>query len=521
MNNNITLITTAMVFYSFFVLPINSLAQAGQLDLGFGIGGKVTTSFGNLGDLANSVAIQSDGKIVVTGHSFLSGVNYAIALTRYNPNGSLDTTFDVDGKVTTSIGTLGQDLGLSTAIQSDGKILVGGSSRGAINNDDFALIRYNSNGSLDTSFDNDGKVTTSIGIYHEIGRSIAIQTDGKIIIAGESLNTTGYDFALVRYNTNGSLDTTFDTDGKVTTSFGNFHDNPSAITIQSDGKILVAGGSNNGNDFFAIARYNIDGSLDTTFDIDGKITTAIGLGNAYATSIAIQSNGKIVVAGSSHNSINYDFALVRYNIDGSLDTTFSNDGMVTTALGSSQDVISAVSIQPDGKIVAAGFSASSHYDFALARYNPNGSLDTTFDIDGKVKTDFGNKNDHGYSVALQNDGKIVLAGSSNDSSNQFVFALARYNNSITLSADEFNWQEPEIHIYPNPFSNATTFHLTNNLKHACLTVYNLFGKQVKQIKNLSGLKITLNRDNLTSGLYSTLLSQDNKIISRNMLVITD
>ena len=156
----------------------------------------------------------------------------------------------------------------------------------------------------------------------------------------------------------GQLDLGFGIGGKVTTSFGNFHDNPSAITIQSDGKILVAGGSNNGNDFFAIARYNIDGSLDTTFDIDGKITTAIGLGNAYATSIAIQSNGKIVVAGSSHNSINYDFALVRYNIDGSLDTTFSNDGMVTTALGSSQDVISAVSIQPDGKIVAAGFSAS-------------------------------------------------------------------------------------------------------------------------------------------------------------------
>jgi len=168
-------------------------------------------------------------------------------------------------------------------------------------------------GSLDTTFNTTGKVTTAIGAINDSALAVAIQSDGKIVAAGYSYNGANYDFALVRYNTDGSLDTTFNTTGKVTTAIGASNDSAYVIAIQSDGKIVAAGYSDNGaNDDFALVRYNTDGSLDTTFNTTGKVTTAIGASNDYAYAVAIQSDGKIVAAGYSYNGANDDFALVRY-----------------------------------------------------------------------------------------------------------------------------------------------------------------------------------------------------------------
>ena len=254
--------------------------MAGDLDTTFDGDGKVTTDFatmefGGALDRAYGVAIQSDGKILVAGHSFTgNGEQYNFALTRYNANGSLDTTFDGDGKVTTDFGG-GDDTAHSVAIQSDGKIVVAGSSgiRGTFDSDDFALTRYNANGSLDTTFDGDGKVTTDFGKnLDDHGYSVAIQSDGKIVVAGESKHVRGgYDFALARYNANGSLNTSFDGDGKVTTTIGihNFGANYGAfgVAIQSDGKIVVAG---DGPDDFALTRYN---ASDAPTDINLSLTS--------------------------------------------------------------------------------------------------------------------------------------------------------------------------------------------------------------------------------------------------------
>ena len=218
----------------------------------------------------------------------------------------------------------------------------------------------NANGSLDTSFDTEGKVTTALGSAGNGAQSVAIQSDGKIVVAGSSNDNdvSGDDFALARYNTDGSLDTSFDTDGKVTTAIGSSNDRAYSVAIQSNGKIVVAGNSSNGgfNTVFALARYNTDGSLDTSFDTDGKITTAIGSATDTAYSVAIQSDGKIVAAGYSYNGSNNDFALARYNTDGSLDTSFDTDGKITTAIGLEADLAQSVAIQSDGKIVAAGSS---------------------------------------------------------------------------------------------------------------------------------------------------------------------
>ena len=423
--------------------------MAGDLDITFDGDGKVTTDFattdfGGALDRAYSTVIQSDGRIVVAGKSFTgNGEQYNFALTRYNSNGSLDTSFDGDGKVTTDFGG-GDDAAFSATIQSDGKIVVAGESYNGSKRFDFAIIRYNSNGSLDTTFDGDGKVTTDFGgTSDDRAYSVAIQGDGKIVVAGYSKS----DFALTRYNSNGSLDTTFDGDGKVTTSVGSsfFTDIENSVAIQSDGKIVVAGFSTKGSNLdFALARYNSNGSLDTTFDGDGKVTTGFGSStNDVAHSVAIQSDGKIVVAGFSETSGIFDskdFALTRYNSNGSLDSTFDGDGKVTTDFGRNlDDRANSVAIQSDGKIVVAGESKNvrSGYDFALTRYNSNGSLDTTFDGDGKVTTAVGlfnyGANYGALSVAIQSDGKIVAAGDGPGD-----FALARYNVSdaptdITLS----------------------------------------------------------------------------------------
>jgi uncharacterized delta-60 repeat protein len=243
----------------------------------------------------------------------------------YSQPGSLDLSFGSNGKVVTAIGS-GYDYGYSAAIQSDGKIVVAGYRYNG-SNDDFALVRYNADGSLDNTFDSDGKVTTAIGSGSEEGFSVAIQIDGKIVVAGYSYNGLNHDFALVRYNADGSPDNTFDSDGKVTTAIGSGNDIAYSVAIQSDGKIVVAGESPNGSDDdFALVRYNTDGSLDNTFDSDGKVTTAIGSSTDDGQSVAIQSDGKILVAGYSYNGSNGDFALVRYNADGSLDNTFDSDG---------------------------------------------------------------------------------------------------------------------------------------------------------------------------------------------------
>src|SRR3990167_10464207 len=294
-------------FYILFLTVLSIFSASGELDTTFGTGGIVTTIIGSgsfKSDVAYSVAIQSDGKIVVTGSSYNGGNDFA--LVRYNTNGSLDT------KVTTS-NDFSADVAYSVAIQSDGKIVVAGSSDNNGSNNDFALVRYNTNGSLDTTFNSTGIVTTAIGSNTDVANSVAIQSDGKIVVAGYSYNGSNNDFALVRYNTDGSLDTTFNSTGIVTTAIGSSTDAANSVAIQSDGKIVVAGYSNNGSDYdFALVRYNTDGSLDTTFNSTGIVTTAIVSSSDYANSVAIQSDGKIVVAGYSWNGTSNVFAVARY-----------------------------------------------------------------------------------------------------------------------------------------------------------------------------------------------------------------
>jgi uncharacterized delta-60 repeat protein len=423
-------------------LPGAAVAAPGALDLTFGSGGVVTTDFGG-SDSAEAVAIQSDGKIVAVGGTF-SFPSGDFALARYNADGSLDASFGPGGKVTTDFG--GFDAASAAVIQPDGRIVAAGRSGSG----DFALARYNADGSLDPTFGSGGKVTTDFGGF-DAAFGVALQADGKIVAAGQG--GPGGGFAFARYNTDGSLDPSFGSGGEVTTHFTSGVEVVIAVAIQLDGKIVVTGQTFAGGfQQFALARYNADGSLDASFGSGGIVATNFGFDSAFGGALAIQSNGKIVAAGRAGT----DFLLARYNGDGNLDATFGSGGIVTTDFGGAFfDAAFGVALQSNGKIVAAGGTFNGFVgpsaDFALARYNPDGSLDASFGSGGKLTTDFGGF-DVARSVALQSDGKIVAAGTGGSGSD---FALARYLGDTSVITVSVDIEPGEFPNAINPGSNGT------------------------------------------------------------------
>jgi uncharacterized delta-60 repeat protein len=438
---------------------------AGDLDPAFGNGGIQTTDFFGYEDGANGVAIQTDGKVVLVGYA-QHGIDSStsdFAITRYNQDGSLDQQFGSGGKQATDF--FGHyDQANALAIQSDGKIVVVGFTNHSADSAtlDFALARYNPDGSLDQSFGSGGKQTTDFFGNWDSAYKVAIQSDGKILVAGLALHSGDFssaDFALARYNPNGTLDQGFGAGGKQTTDFLGNADAAQGIIVQPDGKIVAAGYARSGNDSntdnFALARYNPDGSLDQSFGAGGKQITDFFGNQDVASGLAIQSDGKVVAAGYARHgtdSSTSDFALARYNQDGTLDQSFGTGGRQTTDFFGHSDQANDMAIQPDGKILLAGFTYQavdpSTCNFALARYNQDGSLDQNFGSGGKQATDFFGNLDGADSVAIQPDGKIVAAGFAQHTSdyNTGDVAVARYSASTAA---------PDFSISFNPASVST------------------------------------------------------------------
>ncbi len=494
--NTLLCIKQSLVCFMFFVTY--SYSQDGSLDVSFDSDGKVTTDFGNL-DFGYSTAIQNDGKIIVVGSS---GDSFALA--RYNSNGSLDTSFDGDGKTTVNFGT-NEDFGQSVVIQNDQKIIVAGTTTIVGLNTDFALALFNSDGSLDNTFGSGGKVTTSIG-GEDQAYQVVLQSDGKIVVVGTSSLASDYGYSLARYNSDGTLDTSFDVDGKIILDLA-FDINRDAFTIalQTDGKIVI-GGVSDGD--FALLRLNSNGSLDTNFDSDGKVTTDVVTGNTdVIRAISIQNDGKIVVTGSTFDTNSVaDLVLARYTTNGSLDSSFGNSGKVVANFEGSEEGTSVV-LQNDGKIVVTGIIDS---DFILLRYNSNGIIDATFDTDGKVITNFGGL-DAAIAVKLQSNSKIVVAGFSNDD-----FAVARYTNG-TLSTPDFATLNNEITIYPNPFINSTTINTQQVMNNASLKMYNSIGQCIKEIHSIYGNSVEIYVENAASEIYFISIENEGKTTTQKII----
>jgi uncharacterized delta-60 repeat protein len=399
-------------------------AADGDLDPTFGTDGKVVTDFNNSTDWLSRIAVQPDGKIVAIGDTHPS---HRGALARYNPDGTLDATFGDGGKVITVASARESASGL--LLLPDGKIMISGSIGFPTEFDtSFALLRFNSDGSVDPTFGNGGTVMTNINNDYDAAYALALQADGKIVAAGKrgiQFNPTEQrkgNVALARYNPDGSLDTTFGNGGKVVNDFGQGLESYAIdVVIQPDGRIIIAGESAYA---FLVARYDSNGTLDTTFGNGGF--REINFGNLswdHGRDLLLQADGKIIVVGIAEINSPYDsFAVARFNPDGSLDQSFGNGGKVVMV---DEGDLEAGVLQSDGKLIVLGDNSAS---FKLLRFNGDGSLDSSFGSEGIVTTTFGGSAAAGSNVVIQADGKLVAGGltSSDIYFNHSDFALARY-----------------------------------------------------------------------------------------------
>lgn len=418
------------------VLTVTVGGEPGVVDTSFN-GGKQLVSVAEGEDYAKAMAVQADGKVITVGRTTTNAGGTDIAVTRHLRDGTLDASFGNAGMVVTAIAAArGADEAYAVAVQADGKIVVAGSTATTGTDLDFALVRYNADGSLDADFGTGGKVVTSFGNSTDRIYAIAIQGDGRIVVAGESdrgTTTTGIDFALARYNPDGSLDAGFGTAGKVTTPIRaqSARDSAYAIVLQTVGgetRIVAVGGE---GDFIA-ARYTAAGALDNSFGTAGKIAgvfvnSTIGAANA----VTLTPDNKLVVAGH----IQHDFALARLNTDGTLDAGFGTAGKVITPVTTTNwDEATAIVRQADGKLLVGGWAYegnSSSGNFAVLRYSADGALDAGFGTGGMVVTPVatGTQSDSGRALVLQADERIptvrvLQAGEASDGG--FKFGLLRY-----------------------------------------------------------------------------------------------
>ncbi|HKA17046.1 MAG TPA: hypothetical protein VKN18_01910 [Blastocatellia bacterium] len=421
---------------------ISGPATATGLDPAFGLAGKVITDFGFDRDAqALAIAIQSDGRIVAAGRASIPLNGFDFALARYNSDGSPDLGFGIGGRVTTDFFG-GNDRATAVVVQSDGKIIVGGDAFNTLTgNTDFAIARYNSDGSPDASFDGDGKLTTDLSVS-DVANALILQPDGKIVLAGSVVDSKlSKDFALLRYNSDGTPDAGFGAKGVVLTDFANNSDDIAAAILKADGSIIAVGFAamgTTGKDF-AIAQYDRGGSHDSTFGVGGKATIDFFGSTDEARAVTLQPDGRIVVAGSAFNgSTLADFALVRFNADGTIDSNFGSKGRVTVNFFDNLDAAEAVIVLSDGRIVAAGraFRSGTDSDFALASFKPNGKPDASFGGSGKLTTDFDGGVDQALDIAIDLKGRLVVAGSAVGANFSADFAIARYLlRGNSLSAD--------------------------------------------------------------------------------------
>ncbi len=413
---------------------------AGSLDLSFGTSGFATADFFNADDIAASVVIQGDGKLLTAGTASVNSAHADFGVARFNTDGSLDSSFGSGGRVSTDFGGR-LELVLSSAIQGDGKLVVVGGSRISDTSPyDFALARYNPNGTLDASFGNAGTIITDLG-FDDIATAVAIQADGKIVVVGMNNDTSpahSVYIAIVRYNSDGSIDTSFGTNGKTSTNSLN---GVQTAILQPDGKILVGGSTFTGSGYdFTVARFSADGFKEwqTNTDFAGS--------SDQTHTLALQPDGKILAGGYFYSpATGTDFAMARYNADGSLDSSFGVNGKVTTgfASGSGYDYVNGLAVESNGMIIAVGqTNDQGNLNFAIAGYNADGTLNSNFGIDGKVTTDFGGHLDIGSAVAVQSNGQFVVAGRVEDPLGHSDFAVARYFGDVDGSGSQNH--SPEI-----------------------------------------------------------------------------
>ena len=398
---------TTIVCVTFAIALVASVARAepGHLDTFFSHDG-MQTAFPN-GAVAYAIAIDHHERIVVAGSTL--GAHPDIALARFTPAGRLDPTFGQGGKVVTDLGA--NDYAFDVAIQEDGGIVVVG-ERGTAASDRFVVQRYRPNGTPDPGFANGGTALTGFGRRFQSASAVTIAPGGRIVVAGSTSNGITSRSAVARYLTDGRLDRDFGGDGRVTTEVSRSGERFTDLVVQSDGRIVAAGWAEGSLvPAFSAVRYSADGRLDPSFDGDGVARVDVTPGADRASAIAEQGDGKFVLAGGVSAGGRDEWGLIRLGPRGHLDPTFGDHGRLVTDFGPGFDEADAVAVQANGRLLVAGrIREGSKDDIGVLRLKPGGGRDRTFGAGGRALTDVAGGSDVARDLTIASNGKIVVTG---------------------------------------------------------------------------------------------------------------
>ena len=383
--------------------------KQGDLDPTFNSPDGYVTYVGWNKDSYLDTAIQADGKIVVS-TGILNSPDSNVGVLRYNSDGTLDQDFGTGGVIIYD-GGKGKDSGRSVAIDMDEKIILTGYTYNG-NDYDLMLMRLNTDGTRDQSFGTEGIVLYDNANRNNYGRGIALQPDQKIVVTAKSTEDSTSLAMVLRYLSDGTLDPSFGVNGVSVYEGGEGNDGFRDLAIQSDEKIVVAGYTRTTEGFEILTgRFNMDGNLDSSFGTDGIARYNGGYGNAGARGVTILSDGRIIVSGSNDNGTDLDLVLLAYRSDGSLDNGFGTDGVVAYDGGKGDDNGRRLALQQNDRIVVTGNTSNGNdYDTLILSYHSNGTIDTAFGRGGVSIIRLGHGNDWGEAVAIQSDQNIVVAG---------------------------------------------------------------------------------------------------------------
>lgn len=500
------------LFLAFSVItPSTGYCQAGELDMSFGDAGLVLNYSGAYA--AGGIALQSDSKIIASSlhYAYLEGESFMVV--RMLTDGSVDSTFGDNG--VRIIDITNNDWAHSTLVQADDKIIVSGDIYDyTTSNHYIGVARLTSEGDLDSTFDGDGIALSDLYSHQDIDATSAVlQSDGKIVLAAYKHDPiTKEDIFLTRLNTDGSLDLAFGDSGSTVIDFENRDNFFPCLALQSDEKIVMAAITSVGyyvDDLISLARFNTDGSLDTSFGEEGKVLTDFTDSDDRIYNIEINSAGEIFLAGETFDDItfNSDLAIYKYNESGIPDSSFGENGKARSYFESADRGWDLVLLD-DGKILACGSNGVVvNSDYALQRYTRNGILDSTFGLEGMITTDFLGYGDGAGYMLIQPDNRILLSGLGSYT----YLSLARYLNDIVLNLQESSSANNYSLIYPNPVHTEATIIFNKHIEKGRLIITNILGEVVKEIDNISGNDIKIQNNDLPAGNYYFRIIENNGV----------
>lgn len=497
------------------LLASHSFGQpAGSLDPSFGNGGKVIASINSGQDQAHAVILQQDGKILVAGHTVSTVTGKDFVLLRYESDGTPDASFGNAGVVTTDLQLGSDDIAYAIDLQPDGKIILAGSSDNG-SQQDAALARYLTNGSIDSTFGTNGRALLDFDNQQldEIRVVKVHALTGNIVVGGASIiNSSLAKPVVARFQSSGVPDSTFDSDGIRLLWINNldnqYYNSVEDLAVQPNGKISAIGwrdfpGLPWSSDYWA-CRINSDGSMDNSFSVDG-VNVYNGGFNGHDRSFGMYlkpDNGMVIAGGGYVSTLAYDFTLFEVNSDGSVGSLSTGADFGSTL----DDIAYSLTMDIAGNYVLAGASGnSSSQSFALARFLPSGSLDNSFGTGGKITTTFAsNSLNECFDATIQTDNKIVAVGyTGND------LVVARYLGEDIVAVDHQFQQSVEV--YPNPTNGPIQLNLPNSPDNNTYTISDLRGREHMK-GQFQGNRCTLSLDQFSSGIYLLRTNQNSEPI---------